>query len=331
MNIAIAGAGLIGRMVGWRLVRPGYDVRIFERTARNQPQSSSHVAASMLAPLSEYPDCEQTIWDMAQSSMALWPSWLDELQVPYAIEGSIVVAHAQDAALLGKFKRTLSAAGLAGVRELSSVELTEFEPELAGRFSSGLLLEGEGWLDNRVLLETLEDCCGAIEYETAVEPHSLKADIVIDCRGMGADEKELRGVRGEAIRLYAPEVELRHPIRLMHPKYQLYVSPRDQHVYVVGATQIESNARSPMAVRSALELLSAAYAVHPGFAEADILELNVGVRPAYPDNLPRVQWHNGVLCVNGLYRHGYLVAPAISNCVANEVREACRYSLTASQ
>ena len=159
----------------------------------------------------------------------------------------------------------------------------------------------------------------------------MLGDINIDCRGKDADDSDLRGVRGEAIRVFAPEVRLIRSVRLMHPKYQLYVSPRPDNVYVIGATQIESSATTPMTVRSALELLSAAYTLHAGFAEAEILELNVGVRPAYPDNVPRVQWRNGVLQINGLYRHGYLVAPAVIQAAMDEVRAVCKYSLTASR
>jgi glycine oxidase len=65
-------------------------------------------------------------------------------------------------------------------------------------------------------------------------------------------------------------------------------------------------------VRSALELLGASYAVHPAFAEARILEFGSGLRPAFPDNLPRITVRNGTVAVNGLYRHGFLIAPALA-------------------
>lgn len=285
----------------------------------------------MLAPISEYPDCDPAIWQMAQASLQTWPDILNELHVPYAFDGSLVVAHTQDAPLLRKFLRTLERARLSGVIELSASELTTLEPELGDRFTAGLHLIGEGWLDNRVLLRALEREGGEVHFEHPVDPREMSGDINVDCRGKDADDPELRGVRGEAIRVFAPDVHLGRPIRLMHPKYQLYVSPRAANVYVIGATQIESAATSPMTVRSALELLSAAYTLHAGFAEAEILELNVGVRPAYPDNVPRVQWRDDVLQINGLYRHGYLVAPAVVQAAMDEIETVCKYSLTASQ
>ena len=198
---------------------------------------------------------------------------------------------------------------------LDSAGVAALEPALAGRFERGLYLPREGWLDNRALLAALEGRCGTIRFGECVEPADLHGNarsggdmFVVDCRGVAAGFPNLRGVRGEAIRLHAPEVDLTRPVRLMHPRYQLYVAPRPGRHYVVGATQLESESTQATTVRSALELLSAAFALHPGFAEAEITELCAGLRPAYPDNLPRVEWKRGVLRVNGLYRHGFLIA-----------------------
>lgn len=330
LQIDIVGAGLVGRLLGWRLTKQGYSVRLFERRSSRDPRCSSYVAAAMLAPLSEFPDCEPAIWELAKTSLRLWPSWLEELEVPYRMDGSIAIAHVHDQPLLQKFSRVLTKGGLQDqVQELDSSALQVAEPEIAKQFIKGLLLQGEGWLDNRQLMKSLESRCGEIEYETEADPQSLHADVVIDCRGFGAEDQELRGVRGEIVRVQADEVNLTRPIRLMHPKYQLYIAPRPDNEYVIGATQIESDSESPMTVRSALELLSAAYTVHPGFAEASILELGVGVRPAFPDNLPRVRWLDGVLQVNGLYRHGYLVGPATIEAAMEEVESVCRYTSTA--
>ena len=330
MHVAIVGGGLVGRLLGWRLTEEGFAVELFERESREGKNSSSYVAAAMLAPLSEFPDSESGIWELATESLKAWPAMLDELNVPYGFDGSVVVAHAQDVSLLTKFGNTLRRANLPGVRDLSSDELAALEPGLAGRFMQGILLQGEGWLDNRALLRALESRCGDIHFEHAATPTELDADVVVDCRGKDADDPDLRGVRGEVVRVFAPQVSLRRPIRLMHPKYQIYVSPRPDSTYVIGATQIESASSVPMTVRSALELLSAAYTLHAGFAEAEIVEMSVGIRPAYPDNLPRVQWRDDVLSINGLYRHGYLVAPAVIQTAVSEIKSLCKYSLTAN-
>ena len=112
---------------------------------------------------------------------------------------------------------------------------------------------------------------------------------MIDCRGLSArdTQPELRGVKGELILIETDEVKLARPVRLIHPRWPLYVIPREDNLFMLGATSIEAE-DTGVSVRSALELLGAAYAVHPAFAEARIVEFGSGLRPAFPDNLPRI-------------------------------------------
>ena len=326
MRVEIAGAGLMGRLIGWRLSEGGAEVTLHERAPRELPESAAHAAAAMLAPVSEYPDADPAVFAMGRRSLELWPAMLDRLHVPYGATGSLLVAHGPDGPLLDKFHRSLGANRDAEARWVEAAAIEALEPALAGRFQRGLYLPNEGWLDNRALLDALASRCGRIRFNDPVDPNALQADVVIDCRGVGAGLPGLRGVRGEAIRVHAPEVELTRPVRLMHPRYQLYAAPRPGREYVIGATQIESDSTRAVTVRSALELLSAAFALHAGFAEAEILELCTGLRPAFPDNLPRIEWDGGVLRVNGLYRHGFLVAPVLVERVIAELTKRCRKS-----
>ena len=114
------------------------------------------------------------------------------------------------------------------------------------------------------------------------------------------------------IRVRTREVSLTRPVRLLHPRFPLYVVPRANSEFMIGATMIESAEKGAVTVRSAIELLSAAYALHPAFGEAEILEMSADVRPAYPDNEPRIEEREGRIFVNGFYRHGFLLAPAFA-------------------
>lgn len=145
-------------------------------------------------------------------------------------------------------------------------------------------------------------------------------DWVFDSRGLGANEqiKNLRGVRGEVIWLDAPEVNISRPTRMLHPRYKIYIVPRANNRYVIGATEIESEDRSEVSVRSSLELLSAVYSMHPSFAEARIVRMLSNCRPTLKDNLPNIEQGNRLTRINGLYRHGYLLAPAIVEKALNE-------------
>lgn len=162
------------------------------------------------------------------------------------------------------------------------------------------------------LHERLIEAGGAIHFESEMTPEDLDG-LVIDCRGLAARDKapELRGVKGEMVVIKTAEVQLSRPVRLMHPRWPLYVIPRQNNHFMLGATTVESEDELVM-VRSALELLSAAYAVHPAFGEAHIVELGAGLRPAFPDNLPRIAIGNRRVATNGLYRHGFLMAPSLA-------------------
>ena len=151
-------------------------------------------------------------------------------------------------------------------------------------------------------------------------------DVTVDCRGLAARDRvpDLRGVRGEMLVLRCREVALTRTVRLLHPRFPLYVVPRAREtggegIYMVGATSIESASRSPVSARSLMELLGAAYALHPAFGEAEVVEIGVDARPAFPDNLPRAWREGDRVLVNGLYRHGFLLAPAMARRAADLV------------
>jgi glycine oxidase len=137
-------------------------------------------------------------------------------------------------------------------------------------------------------------------------------DWVFDARGVGAKpDLDVRGVRGEIFTLHAPGVPLRRPLRLLHPRYSVYLVPRAGDQVVVGASAIESEDRSPVSLRTTVELLAAAHSIVPELGEARIVNAETNLRPALPDNLPRIESSEGLTRINGLYRHGWLIAPAM--------------------
>ncbi len=156
-----------------------------------------------------------------------------------------------------------------------------------------------------------------IRYDTHLAPDQAN----IDCRGIAARDTllGLRAVRGEMLLLHCPSVTLTRPIRLLHPRFPVYVVPREGGQFMVGATMLESDATGPVTLRSASELMSAAFALHPGFAEAAIVEMGSGLRPAFADNVPRLTQAGGRWHLNGLYRHGFLTAPALAKQLADEI------------
>jgi glycine oxidase len=149
----------------------------------------------------------------------------------------------------------------------------------------------------------------------------LRFDWVFDVRGTGArPQLPVRGVRGEIFWLQAPGLPLLRPLRLLHPRHRVYIVPRAPDLVVVGASEIESEDRSPVSLRSTVELLAAAHSVVPELAEARIVHSESNLRPALPDNLPRLESQPGLTRINGLFRHGWLIAPALLEQALQEMK-----------
>lgn len=350
-TVSIVGAGLMGRVLALNLAQRGFEVSLFEKDGPEVLNSCGYAGAGMLSPISELESAEPLVAALGFDSLPLWRTLIERLDLPVFFQqtGTLIVAHHLDVAELARFTSTVQtklrqcqqdevpASTQAAIQwQLNAQQIAAQEPQLQGRFQHGVLIPEEGQLDNRSLLTALEHQLNRLNvqfhFHTAIDriqPNTIHDgqktrpfDWVMDCRGLGgkADWQALRGVRGEIIRVHAPEVTLNRPVRLMHPRYPLYIAPRENHQFVIGATSIESADFRPMTVQSALELLSAAFTVHPGFAEASILDMTVNCRPALPDNVPKIYAESGLLRINGLYRHGFLIAPMLAELAATLIQ-----------
>ncbi len=331
MKVAVVGAGIAGRMLAWRLIKLkaelGLEITIFDKENRNSQAACSYAAAGILSPLAELEMAEKDIYQLGTRSLELYADWLQELpqEVYFKQIGSLVAAHSQDKVDLERFYKLVKSKLNDDAHLIQKVDLGIKELDLQ-QLGEGLYLPTEGQVDPIELLNVLDQTLSSCSWHDKTEVESLTAgkvktktqtfefDWVFDCRGLGAKKDSdlpLRAVRGELLWLKAPEVNIQHVTRLMHPRYKLYIVPRPDDVYLIGATEIESEDYSPVSVRSSLELLSAAYSLHKGFGEARIIKSVVNCRPALPDNLPMLKIEAGLGQINGLYRHGILLAPAI--------------------
>jgi glycine oxidase len=208
---------------------------------------------------------------------------------------------------------------------LTLPQLRELEPSISGP-ALAWLLPCEGQIHTVQAMQALAAQattqgvqwhwnCRVTQVEAGelfVASEGFKFDHVFDVRGVGAKPQlPVRGVRGEIFLLHAPGVVLHRPVRLVHPRHSVYIVPRADGQVVVGASEIESEDRSPVSLRSTLELLSAAHSAIPELAEARVLHSESNLRPAMPDNLPVVRHTAGKTEINGLFRHGWLIAPAL--------------------
>ena len=346
LSIGIAGAGLLGRLLAWQACQAGHQVTVFDPAVDAQPQydgqgAAAFTAAGMLSPLAELDCATPQIARWGLRSLTLWPQIVASLpQAPFfAQKGSLLVAHRSD---LGAAKRVLSRLDQAPPEmprpeTLTVAALRELEPALHG-VAHAWLLPSEGQIDPPSTLLALHAqallhgvqwawSCRVQRTEAgqlwvAGEAQPRHFDWVFDVRGLGARDglarpcpdqprPTLRGVRGETVWLHAPGHGLTRPVRLLHPRHRVYLVPRPDDTVVVGASEIESEDRGPVSLRSALELMSAAYSIVPALAEARIIRLDANLRPAHPDHEPSVHTEPGLVRINGLFRHGWLLAPAL--------------------
>jgi glycine oxidase len=306
-SVAIIGAGIAGAWQALLFAQAGHAVTLFERGDASMTQATSHWAGGMLAPYCEREASEPLITRLGIRALDLWREHFPD--TPF--NGSLVVSHPRDRADYERFARMTS-----NHRRLGADAVTALEPSLDGRFRDALFFPDEGHVEPRLVLPGLHQriaaAGGTVRFDSEQRPDQTDG-IVIDCRGLFARDSQpnLRGVKGEMIIVESGEIALARPVRLIHPRWPLYIIPRANNQFMIGATTIERE-DDGVSVRSALELLSAAYAVHPAFGEARIVEIGSGLRPAFPDNLPRISIDNQRIAVNGLYRHGFLLAPALA-------------------
>lgn len=306
MHVTVLGAGVAGLATATELAARGCTVEVIERGPALGVGACSWQAGGMLAPWCERESAEELVLKLGREALDWWPA----RDAAVRRCGSLVLAMRRDGPDLERFARRTT-----GHRRLDGDAIAELEPDLTGRFVRGMFFAEEAHLDPRGALTSLArglaDRDVPIRFGTEAR---AVTGTVVDCRGFAARDllPDLRGVKGEMVVVRCPDVRLRRPVRLLHPRFPLYVVPRPEQVFMIGATMIESEERGRVTARSVVELLNAAYALHPAFAEAEILELGCDVRPAFPDNLPRIRRRGGRVLVNGLYRHGFLLAPAMA-------------------
>lgn len=289
----------------------------------------------MLAPYCELEKAEPAIAKLGVASIPLWKGLIQEWcpEAGALQDGTVSVAFFREEGELTRLKRSIDQFDPQATSWLDIHSIQKLLPAVSDHIRRALWIPGESYLDGALFLETLRQKLAQqkkVTFHTGtdvtkIEPHTIETSQgkhtyswVIDCRGLAAkpDIKNLRPVRGEIIRVYAPEVNVVNTIRLMHPRYPIYIVPRGNNHFLIGATSIESALEGGITVLSTLELLSAAYSLHSGFGEAQIVDTFTGLRPAFPDNTPRVFAQKGLIRINGLYRHGYLVGPIVTKAVS---------------
>lgn len=320
----------MGMLLAFSLRKLNFDISLFDFKIN---ENCSYAAAGLLSPMIELIRNDPVIFKLGTDAInKYWPDIITHLEsdIYFEKKGSILLGFPQDYNdVIHSVQRIKSKLNVHNFySELSSSELENLEPELS-KFNHGYYFSNEAQLDNQALLHALQKNllqskvklfnqhkvshlrAGSIE----VDGKTINYDFIFDCRGLGAKDTfdDLRGVRGELIWLLAPDINLTRPIHLMHPRYNLYIAPRPDHYFLLGASEIEATDFSPISLKSTLELLSAAYSINSKFAEARVVKTVTQCRPTLFNHLPKIKYTSGLMRINGLYRHGFLISPSLVN------------------
>ena len=315
-TFTILGGGVCGLAAAAELGARGARVTVLDPAGAPGQHACSWWAGGMLAPECEGVSAEPEIVRQGRCAAEWWAGQ----GAAVTQNGTLVVALGRDRGELRTFARRVPSA-----EWLDRDGIAALEPHVAERFSRALFIAGEAHLDPRAVLAGLHErlaargvCFAAPSPDRVVKGRAIEGR-VIDCRGLAARDalSDLRGVKGEMLVARCPEVTLKRPVRLLHPRFPLYIVPRGAGVFMLGATQIESGERDRASLRSLMELMNAAYALHPAFGEAQLLEIGVDARPAFADNQPRIRRIGERIYANGLFRHGFLLAPALARMTAD--------------
>jgi glycine oxidase len=326
-SVAVVGGGIIGLATAWRCVQRGYRVSVYDPAPAT---AATGVAAGMLAPAGETRFGEEPLHRLLRLGAGRWPGFAADLtaatghDLGYRDDGTLVVALTDDdmraVNRLVDFHRRV---GLA-VEPLGASVLREREPLLSPRIRGGAHVPGDRQVDPRRVAAALRTAVAAAGG--ALIEHSgrstMDADVTVVAAGHAtaalAPGLPVRPVKGQILRLRAPEAGLRHVIRGSAGNRSVYIVPRADGEIVVGATEEERGTDTAVTAGGVLELLRPAVDLVPALAEYELVEACAGLRPATPDNAPIVgRLGARTIVATGHYRDGVLLAPVTADAVAD--------------
>ncbi len=347
VDVAILGGGIIGLSVAWRAQAAGMSVAVFERGEIGQ--GATHVAAGMLAPVTEveFGEAGRGVLELGMRSASMWPVFAIELESASGIDvglrktGTLVVARDDDEAR--ELERQLTFRESLGLRakRLRASEAREHEPALAPTVRLALHAPDDHSVDPRGVVAALRRSCE--ESGVRIREHEPTLDVKLDASksrvtGVGDTRAghvvvaagawsgevaglpngtgvQVRPVKGQIMRLRDPAGPgmLEGVVRFEGG----YLVPRGDGRYVLGATVEERGFESDPTAGGVYELLRDAHELVPGVSELRIEELNVGFRPCTPDNVPVVGRGDleGLVWATGHHRNGVLLAPLTAEIV----------------
>ena len=312
-DILIAGAGLIGASIAWRLTQRGARVTLCDAGTLGGETSSA--GAGMLSPGGEFD--KPSVWiDLAVESMAMFPSFVEELS---SVSGSPI-----DFRICGchHFVDSEMARRRAAFQATKGIRV-----ELTGR---GLYYPGDAFVDPTGILRALRRTCRAEIRENAPIAHIEASDhsavviaagawsnrIRVTYNGWAVAMPEVKPIKGHLIGFQLEPGSLGAMLRSGHS----YVLQRSSGFTVAGSTEEDAGFDRSVDPATCEHIHRAAVELFPALERAEPCRRWIGFRPFSADgpHIRRVDGTN-VWLAYGHYRNGILLTPLTSQRIAAEI------------
>jgi glycine oxidase len=351
--VVVAGGGIIGLSIAWRAAQRGLSVTVADPSPG---QGASHAAAGMLTPVSEAAYAEKELLALGAASLERYPAFAAELTsasgepTGFRQTGTLQVGYdADDLAVIDELRVLQESLGLQA-RRLTARECRELEPMLDPSVRGGLLADGDGSVDPRLLIRALLVALRRAGVQLAGQPvaqilqdtgtervrgvrladgTAITADVTVLAAGWNSAGiaglpagclPPVRPVKGQIVRLRATDGGLlRRTVRGIVRGSSVYLVPRESGELVVGATQEELGPDTRVTAGGLWELLRDARTLVPGITECEFTEAIARLRPGTPDNAPVLGpcGPPGLVLATGHFRHGVLLTPVTADVIAD--------------
>ncbi len=353
-TVIVAGGGVIGLSIAWRAAQRGFGVTVADPSPG---QGASHAAAGMLTPVSEASYTEKELFALGAASLERYPGFVAELASAagepsgYRRTGTLQVGYdADDLAVIDELHALQDSLGVPG-RRLTARECRGLEPMLDPSVRGGLLAEADGSVDPRLLTRSLLIAAeragvrlitqpvaqiihdvihgaGQVSGVRLADGTTITADWTVLAAGWNSAAVEglpadcvppVRPVKGQVVRLLAPDGFLRRTVRGIVRGSSVYLVPREDGELVVGATQEELGPDTRVTAGGLWELLRDARALVPGITELEFIEAVARLRPGTPDNAPILGPcpAAGLVLATGHFRSGVLLTPVTADVIVD--------------
>ena len=333
MKVLVAGAGVAGLAIGWRLAEAGVSVEVIERGRAGR--GATWASAGMIAPLPETGESNAALAAFAKASRAAWPSFASEIEsasgmtIGFRVCGTLLVAanekRAHELRERGQF-----------FEWLGTDALLAREPLLSEGLLGALSVPSDAQVDNRLLGEALrlalvksgarlrEGCelvsliieknrvRGMMTTEGPIEGDAVVMATGAWLNGEGGDLPRIAPVKRQMIALEPPRGTLLPKLLVWNE--DIYLVPRGNRL-LAGATVEDAGFDTSVTREARDQLFDAACRVIPSAREWRIAECWAGLRPKSDDAMPVVgeTRTTGLYIASGQFRNGILFAPMVAD------------------